>query len=166
ELINAASSLTLSATVETESGVLGKTSEIKCNFNLDVPFSISALSDIVVTQGPLPSDLSILNDLASIIDKATLKFKSWENVTGLKARIALVKGENEILTSYVDITKPEIMLEPDQLREIASGGVNYMIVIPKSQSVNLNYNGILQAVPYIAVDLKVATEVRLGNKGE
>ena len=166
KLINAASSLTLSATVETESGVLGKTSEIKCNFNLDVPFSISALSDIVVTQGPLPSDLSILNDLASIIDKATLKFKSWENVTGLKARIALVKGENEILTSYVDITKPEIMLEPDQLREIASGGVNYMIVIPKSQSVNLNYNGILQAVPYIAVDLKVATEVRLGNKGE
>ena len=166
KLINAASSLTLSATVETESGVLGKTSEIKCNFNLDVPFSISALSDIVVTQGPLPSDLSILNDLASIIDKATLKFKSWENVTGLKARIALVNGENEILTSYVDITKPEIMLEPDQLREIASGGVNYMIVIPKSQSVNLNYNGILQAVPYIAVDLKVATEVRLGNKGE
>jgi len=55
-----------------------------------VPFNVTASdSDVVLTQGDLPEDLSVLNDLASIIDKASLKFKSWNNTTGLAARIVL-----------------------------------------------------------------------------
>ncbi len=163
ELIHAASPLTLSAKVETGVGVLGKTSEIKCSFNLNVPFSVSAPSDITIAQGPLPSDLSVLNDLSNIIEKATLKFKNWNNATGLAAKIVLSKDGRKILTGYMTGTNPEITLGSDQLRDIASDGANYMIIIPMNQSVSLNYNGALKAVPYIAVDLKVATEVKLGN---
>jgi len=36
-------------------------------------------------------------------------------------------------------------------------------LVPKGQSVSLNYNGAINAVPYIAVELKVATEVKIGN---
>lgn len=166
ELINAASPLTLSAKVETGSGELGKTSAIKCKFDLDVPFSISAQSDIVITQGPLPGDLSILKDLATIIDKATLKFKSWNNTTGLAAKIVLENSGGQILSGDIGTVNWSMALTPDQMRDIAAGGVTYKILVPEGQSVSLNYNGAINAVPYIAVDLKVATEVRLGNKGE
>ncbi|HRV37942.1 MAG TPA: hypothetical protein P5156_04625 [Fervidobacterium sp.] len=163
ELINAASPLTLSAKVETGSGELGKTSAIKCKFDLDVPFSISAQSDIVITQGPLPGDLSILKDLATIIDKATLKFKSWNNTTGLAAKIVLENSGGQILSGDIGTVNWSMALTPDQMRDIAAGGVTYKILVPEGQSVSLNYNGAINAVPYIAVELKVATEVRVSN---
>jgi len=130
-----------------------------------VPFNVTASdSDVVLTQGDLPEDLSVLNDLASIIDKASLKFKSWNNTTGLAARIVLEKSNgDEILSGDIATDNPSVVLTPDQMRSIAAGDVKYKILVPEGQSVSLNYNGAINAVPYIAVELKVATEVRVSN---
>jgi len=165
ELLKQGQSMDVSAKVETGAGILRKNSEIKFNLSLDVPFNVTASdSDVVLTQGDLPEDLSVLNDLASIIDKASLKFKGWNNTTGLAARIVLEKSNgDEILSGNIAAANPSVVLTPDQMRSIAAGDVKYKILVPEGQSVSLNYNGAINAVPYIAVELKVATEVRLGN---
>lgn len=164
ELLKAGQSMDVSAKVETGAGVLNKNSVIKFTLNLDVPFSVEATpSDVVLTQGDLPEDLSILNDLAAIIDKATLKFKSWNNTTGLAARIVLENSDGQILSEDIGTGIWSMALTPDQMTSIAAGGVTYKILVPKGQSVSLNYNGAINAVPYIAVELKVATEVKIGN---
>jgi len=165
ELLKQGQSMDVSAKVETGAGILRKNSEIKFNLSLDVPFNVTASdSDVVLTQGDLPEDLSVLNDLASIIDKASLKFKSWNNTTGLAARIVLEKSNgDEILSGDIATDNPSVVLTPDQMTSIAAGGVTYKILVPKGQSVSLNYNGAINAVPYIAVELKVATEVKIGN---
>ena len=165
ELLKQGQSMDVSAKVETGVGVLRKNSEIKFNLSLDVPFNVTASdSDVVLTQGDLPEDLSVLNDLASIIDKASLKFKGWNNTTGLAARIVLEKSNGvEILSGNIAADSPSIVLTPDQMRSIAAGDVKYKILVPEGQSVSLNYNGAINAVPYIAVELKVATEVRVSN---
>lgn len=165
ELLKQGQSMDVSAKVETGAGILRKNSEIKFNLSLDVPFNVTASdSDVVLTQGDLPEDLSVLNDLASIIDKASLKFKSWNNTTGLAARIVLEKSNgDEILSGDIATDNPSVVLTPDQMRSIAAGDVKYKILVPEGQSVSLNYNGAINAVPYIAVELKVATEVRVSN---
>ncbi|MGB4263050.1 MAG: hypothetical protein WBJ29_05885, partial [Fervidobacterium sp.] len=151
--------------IETGTGILSKNSVIKFALNLDVPFNVEATpSDVVLTQGDLPDDLSVLNDLASIIDKASLKFKGWKNTTGLAAEIILEKSNGDkILSGDISTANPSIVLTSEQIRSIATGGVKYKILVPKDQSVSLNYNGAINAIPYIAVELKVATEVKLGN---
>lgn len=102
--------------------------------------------------------------MASIIDKASLKFKGWNNTTGLAARIVLEKSNgDEILSGNIATDNPSVVLTPDQMRSIAAGDVKYKILVPEGQSVSLNYNGAINAVPYIAVELKVATEVRVSN---
>ncbi len=163
DLLKQGQSMEVSAKVETGEGILSKGSVIKFNLSLDVPFNVTASdSDVVLTQGDL-GDLSILNDLASIIDKASLKFKTWNNTTGLAARIALIDGTNTILTSDIAKANPSILLTPDQMRSIATGNVKYKILVPEGQAVSLNYSGVINAVPYIAVELKVATEVRVSS---
>lgn len=165
ELLKQSGSMDVSAKVETGAGILSKNSVIRFALNLDVPFNVEATpSDVVLTQGDLPDDLSVLNDLASIIDKASLKFKGWKNTTGLAASIVLEKSNgDEILSGDISTANPSIILTSEQIRSIATGGVKYKILVPKDQSVSLNYNGAINAIPYIAVELKVATEVKLGN---
>lgn len=163
DLLKQGQSMEVSAKVETGEGILSKGSVIKFNLSLDVPFNVTASdSDVVLTQGDL-GDLSILNDLASIIDKASLKFKTWNNTTGLAARIALENNEGTILFEDIGTDNPSIMLTPDQMRSIAAGNVKYKILVPEGQAVSLNYSGVINAVPYIAVELKVATEVRVSS---
>ncbi len=165
ELLKQGEPMDVSAKIETGTGILSKNSVIKFALNLDVPFNVEATpSDVVLTQGDLPDDLSVLNDLASIIDKASLKFKGWKNTTGLAAEIILEKSNGDkILSGDISTANPSIVLTSEQIRSIATGGVKYKILVPKDQSVSLNYNGAINAIPYIAVELKVATEVKLGN---
>ncbi|HOQ39127.1 MAG TPA: hypothetical protein PK574_01860 [Fervidobacterium sp.] len=165
ELLKQSGSMDVSAKIETGTGILSKNSVIKFALNLDVPFNVEATpSDVVLTQGDLPGDLSVLNDLANIIDKASLKFNSWKNTTGLAAEIVLEKSNGDkMLSGDIATANPSIVLTSEQIRSIAAGGVKYKILVPKGQSVSLNYNGAINAVPYIAVELKVATEVKLGN---
>lgn len=164
-LLKQGKSMDVSAKVETGAGILSKNSVIRFALNLDVPFSVTASdSDVVLTQGDLPDDLSVLNDLASIIDKVSLKFKGWKNTTGLAASIVLEKSNgDEILSGDISTANPSIVLTSEQIRSIATSGAKYKILVPKGQSVSLNYNGAINAIPYIAVELKVATEVKLGN---
>ena len=152
----------IGAKIRTGDGILNENSEIIFGLNFNIPFSLTAKdSDVLVTSGPVEEDLSSLKQVADIVKKAELKFKIWNNTTGLNIRVKLKKGSSEILSTDISTSNPVISLTQAQLKTLSDGGVNYEIWVPKDQNLSLNYSGLLQLAPYIAVELNVATEVKL-----
>lgn len=161
-LIKQGGILQISAKIKTKEGVLNENSEIKLSLNLDMPFSLTAKGkDIIVNSGPVNQDLSILKQISNIVQKAELKFKTWNNTTGLSVRLKLKEGTTEILNTDISSAHPVITLTKEQMQRLGSGGISYEIIVPKDQKVSLNYTGKLAMAPYIAVELSVATEVKL-----
>lgn len=152
----------IGAKIQTGDGILNENSEIIFGMNFNIPFSLTAKDkDVKVASGPVEQDLSTLKQVADIVKKADLKFKIWNNTTGLNVRVKLKKGSTEILSTDISTIDPVISLTKEQLQQLGEGGVSYEILVPKDQNLALNYNGLLQMAPYIAVELKVATEVKL-----
>ncbi|MEN3041977.1 MAG: hypothetical protein ABDH59_01520, partial [Fervidobacterium sp.] len=161
-LIKQGGILKIDAKIKTGEGVLNENSEIKLSLNLDMPFSLTAKGkDIIVSSGPIDQDLSILKQISNVVKKAELKFKTWNNTTGLSVRLKLKEGTTEILNTEISSVHPEITLTKEQVQRLGSGGISYEIIVPKDQKVSLNYTGKLAMAPYIAVELSVATEVKL-----
>ncbi|MGC9772327.1 hypothetical protein [Fervidobacterium islandicum] len=159
-LISGGSPLSISITVETDPGELTKDSEIKANLGFTLPISANTPDhDVVISSGTV--DLSQLEPLKELVDNVSIKFKTYSNTTGLKAKLKLGQnGEVEVLLSD---SVPTIGVNKDDIETLAKNNTPYQILLPKNSNIALNYNGKLSVAPYIAVELKVATEVKLGN---
>jgi len=159
-LIRSGSPLNLIVTVKTDAGTLTKDTLITASLNFTLPLHATTHeSDVLVKSGTV--DLSLLRDVKDIIDKATLKFGVYNNSTGLQAILKL--GPNGEINTLLGNSAPEIVVENENIGAISNESVPYQILIPKNSTISLNYNGVLKIAPYVAVHLKVATEVNLGN---
>jgi len=159
-LIRSGSPLNLIVTVKTDAGTLTKDTLITASLNFTLPLHATTHeSDVLVKSGTV--DLSLLRDVKDIIDKATLKFGVYNNSTGLQAILKL--GPNGEINTLLGNSAPEIEVKNENIGAISNERVPYQILIPKNSTISLNYNGVLKIAPYVAVHLKVATEVNLGN---
>jgi hypothetical protein len=160
ELIHGGAPLSLSIILETGTGTLTKDSLITASLEVALPLSASTgENDILIKSGTV--DLSMLNDVKDILDKVELKFGYYSNTTGLQAKLKL--GANNEISTLIGVSSPIVIITNDKLPAISNNNVPYEILLPANSTISLNYNGKLSIAPYIAVDLKVATEVKLGN---
>jgi hypothetical protein len=160
ELINEGAPLSLSIIIETGTGTLTKDSLITASLEFALPLSASTgENEILIKSGTV--DLSMLNDVKDILDKVELKFGYYSNTTGLQAKLKL--GANNEISTLIGVSSPIVTITKDKLPAISNNNVPYEILLPANSTISLNYNGKLSIAPYIAVDLKVATEVKLGN---
>jgi len=160
DLIRDGSPLNLIVTVKTNAGTLTKDTLIVASLNFTLPLHATTHeSDVLVKSGTV--DLSLLRDVKDIVDKATLKFGVYNNSTGLQAILKL--GPNGEINTLLGNSAPETVVENENIGAISKESVPYQILIPKNSTISLNYNGVLKIAPYVAVHLKVATEVNLGN---
>jgi hypothetical protein len=160
ELINEGAPLSLSIILETGTGTLTKDSLITASLEFALPLSASTgENEILIKSGTV--DLSMLNDVKDILDKVELKFGYYSNTTGLQAKLKL--GANNEISTLIGVSSPIVTITKDKLPAISNNNVPYEILLPANSTISLNYNGKLSIAPYIAVDLKVATEVKLGN---
>ncbi|MGQ9856399.1 MAG: hypothetical protein ACUVQF_06650 [Fervidobacterium sp.] len=158
QLIKNGSPLILSITLETGSGELTKDSEIRAWLDLTIPLQADTPdTDVVINEGTI--DLSTLKQVKDIVELAQLKFGTYSNTTGLKAKLKL--GDDVTIT--LTDTEPTIELDKAQIEALADTAVPYKIMLPADSTISLNYNGQLNIAPYLSVDLKVATEVSLGQ---
>ncbi|MEJ5257291.1 MAG: hypothetical protein WHS64_03490 [Fervidobacterium sp.] len=156
QLIKDGSALELSITLQTGSGELTKDSEIRAWLDLTIPLQANTPNtDVVINEGTI--DLSTLNQVKDIVELAQLKFGTYSNTTGLKAKLKL--GDDVTIT--LTDTQPTIELNKAQIETLADTAVPYKIMLPANSTIALNYNGQLNVAPYLSVDLKVATEVSL-----
>lgn len=160
ELINEGAPLSLSISIETGTGTLTKDSLITASLEFALPLSASTgENEILIKSGTV--DLSTLNDIKDILDNAKLKFGYYSNTTGLQAVLKL--GGNDGISVLIGVSSPIVEIKKEHIEAISDDDVPYEILLPANSTVSLNYDGKLSIAPYIAVDLKVATEVRLGN---
>jgi len=160
ELISEGAPLSLSIIIETGTGTLTKDSLITASLEFALPLSASTgENEILIKSGTV--DLSTLNNVKDILNKVELKFGYYSNTTGLQAVLKL--GSNDEVSTLIGVSQPIVTIPNDKLQVISNSNVPYKILLPASSTISLNYNGKLNIAPYIAVDLKVATEVKLGN---
>ncbi|WP_448376022.1 hypothetical protein [Fervidobacterium sp.] len=160
ELINEGAPLSLSISIETGTGTLTKDSLITASLEFALPLSASTgENEILIKSGTV--DLSTLNDVKDILNKVELKFGYYSNTTGLQAVLKL--GANDEVNTLIGVSSPIVEITKQKLQAISNNNVPYEILLPKNSAISLNYNGKLSIAPYIAADLKVATEVKLGN---
>ncbi|WP_448378539.1 hypothetical protein [Fervidobacterium sp.] len=160
ELISEGAPLSLFISIETGTGTLTKDSLITASLEFALPLSASTgENEILIKSGTV--DLSTLNDIKDILDKVELKFGYYSNTTGLQALLKL--GANDEVSTLIGVSSPIVEITKEKLQAISSSNVPYEILLPANSTVSLNYDGKLSIAPYIAVDLKVATEVKLGN---
>lgn len=160
ELINEGAPLSLSIILETGTGTLTKDSLITASLEFALPLSASTgENEILIKSGTV--DLSMLNDVKDILDKVELKFGYYSNTTGLQAKLKL--GTNNEISTLIGVSSPIVTITKDKLSAISNNNVPYEILLPANSTISLNYNGKFSIAPYIAVDLKAATEVKLGN---
>uniref|UniRef100_A0A7V4CM69 Uncharacterized protein n=1 Tax=Fervidobacterium pennivorans TaxID=93466 RepID=A0A7V4CM69_FERPE len=160
ELINEGTPLSLSIILETGTGTLTKDSLITASLEFALPLSASTgENEILIKSGTV--DLSMLNDVKDILDKVELKFGYYSNTTGLQAKLKL--GANNEISTLIGVSSPSVIITKDKLPTLSNNNVPYEILLPANSTISLNYNGKFSIAPYIAVDLKAATEVKLGN---
>jgi len=160
ELINEGAPLSLSIILETGTGTLTKDSLITASLEFALPLSASTgENEILIKSGTV--DLSMLNDVKDILDKVELKFGYYSNTTGLQAKLKL--GANNEISTLIGVSSPSVIITKDKLPALSNNNVPYEILLPANSTISLNYNGKFSIAPYIAVDLKAATEVKLGN---
>lgn len=72
-------------------------------------------------------------------------------------------GANNEISTLIGVSSPSVIITKDKLPTLSNNNVPYEILLPANSTISLNYNGKFSIAPYIAVDLKAATEVKLGN---
>ncbi|AMW33456.1 hypothetical protein NA23_09570 [Fervidobacterium islandicum] len=160
-LIKQGAPLELGITIKTAPGELSKDSEINVRFQFSFPISAKTpdSQDVILNSGTI--DLSALEPLKDIIENVSVKYKTYNNTTGLKAQLKL--GPNGEVNVTLTDTVTSVTVDKAKIISIAKSNTPYQILLPKDKNIALNYTGKLSVAPYIAVDLKVATEVKLGN---
>jgi len=162
QLLKEGKKLTVEATITTGSGSLQSSSVLRFSVNIKIPFSLKATGkEVVMKEDNMPANLSGLKDVADKIKKAEIRFKKWTNNTGLNVSFKLKKSDNVLLNTSISTDKPTISLNANQINEIISGNVKYVVSVPINNELSLNYNGRLEMVPYLYVELDAPVEVPL-----
>lgn len=164
-LIREGGRLTVLANFNVQRGTISQTDQLEFSVEASIPLRLTAPAEgVKIIDRPLPSDTLNLREVLGNIERAEIKFKRWRNTTGFGG-LQLKLSKPNVWSKTFEIPTgggtPTIALTKRDLENIASEGVNFELSAAPNATVQMNYNGEISIVPYIAVTLKVATEVSL-----